>query len=76
MIVFELIFQHQQLETSSKMASTLGQKILTISCQKAHNFVYQFESYDFVQILPEYGRNTYQIVYGETLDFQCQHQQW
>ena len=44
-------------------------------CKKGQNFV-QFEPYDFVQILPAYGLNTYQIMYGETLDFQCQHQQW
>ena len=29
--------------------------------------------YDFVQILPACGLNTYQIMYAETLDFQCQH---
>ena len=40
--------------------------------QKAQNFVY-FGPYDFVQISPACGPNTYQIMYGETLDFQCQH---
>ena len=30
--------------------------------------------YDFVQILPACGLNTYQIMYGETLDLKCQHQ--
>ena len=71
MIVFESIFQHQTIvlvtETSSKMASTLRQKMLTIFCQKAQNFVF-FEPYDFVQISPVCGPNTYQIMYGETLD--------
>ena len=57
------------------MASTLCQKWLTIFCQKAQNFVY-FGPYDFVQISPACGPNTYQIMYGMTLDFQCQHQQW
>ena len=57
-------------ETSSKMASTLSQKYLTIFCQKAQNFVY-FLPYD-VQISIACGRNTYQIMRGETLDFQCQ----
>ena len=57
------------------MASTLCQKLLIIFCPKAHNFVW-FRQYDFVQIPPAYGPNTYQIMYRETLDFQCQHQQW
>ena len=43
-------------------------------CQKAQNFVY-FEPYDFVQISRACGPNTYQIMYGETLDLQCQHWQ-
>ena len=43
--------------------------------QKAQNFVY-FGPYDFVQISPACGPNTYQIMYGDTLDFQCQHQQY
>ena len=55
-------------ETSSKMASTLSQKWLTIFfffCQKAQNFVY-FVPYHFVQILPARGSNTYQVMYGES----------
>ena len=32
--------------------------------------------YDFVQLSPACGPNTYQIMYGETSDFRCQHQQW
>ena len=44
-------------------------------CQKAQNFVL-FGPYDLVQISPACGLNTYQLMYGETLDFQCQHQQW
>ena len=47
----------------------------TIFCQKAHNFVYYGPS-DFVQVSQPCGANTYQIMYGETLDFQCQHQQY
>ena len=61
--------------TSFKMASTLYQKWLTIFCQKAQNFEY-FLPYNFddcVQISPAYGSNTYQIMDGETLAFQCQH---
>ena len=46
------------------MASTPCQKFLTISCQKAQNFVW-FGSYDFVQITPACGPNTSQIMYGE-----------
>ena len=57
------------------MASTLCQKWLTIFCQKAQNFVW-FGPYDFVQISPACGPNTYQIMYVEALDFQCQNQQW
>ena len=44
-------------------------------CQKAQNFVY-FGPYAFVQISPACGPNTYQTIYGETSDFQCQHQQY
>ena len=40
-------------------------------CQKAQNFVH-FVPYDFVTISPACGLNTYQIMYGETLDFLCQ----
>ena len=76
-IVFRLIFLYQKVVfvtgKSFKMALTLSQKWLTIFGQKAQNFEY-FVSYDFVQISPACGPNTYQIVYGETLDFQCQRQ--
>ena len=41
------------------MASTLCQKLLTIFCQKAQNFVW-FGPYDFVPISPACGSNTYQ----------------
>ena len=42
-----------------------------IFCQKAQNFVYFVGlSNNFVQNLPACGPNTYQIMYGETLDFQ------
>ena len=41
--------------------------------QKAQNFAW-FGPNDFVQISPACGPNTYQIMYGETLDFRCQHQ--
>ena len=57
------------------MASTLCQKLFTIFGQKTQNFVW-FRPYDLVQISPARSSNTYQIMYGETLDFQCQHQQW
>ena len=50
------------------MASTLCQKWLTIFCHKAQNFAY-FGPYDFVQISPARGPNTYQTIYGETLRF-------
>ena len=43
--------------------------------QKGQNFVLLVPN-DFVQILPACGPNTYQIMYGATLDFQCQHQQY
>ena len=55
------------------MASALCQNLLTMFCQKTPNFVW-FGLYDFVQISPACGPNTYQIMYGETLDSQCQHQ--
>ena len=56
------------------MASTHCQKLLTIFCQKAQNFQ-KFGPYDFVRISSACGPITYHIMYGETLDFQCQHQQ-
>ena len=43
---------------------------------KSSKFCILFGPYDFVQISPACGPNTYQIMYGETLDFQCQHQQY
>ena len=56
------------------MASTLSRKWLTIFWKKkTQNFVY-FVPCDFVQISPACGLNTYQIMYGETLDFQFQRQ--
>ena len=57
------------------MGSNLCEKLLTIFCQKTHNFVW-FGPYDFVQISPACSTNTYEIMYGDILDFQCQHQQW
>ena len=39
--------------------------------KKAQNYVY-FLRYDFVRISPACDPNAYQIIYGETLDFQCQ----
>ena len=40
--------------------------------KKAQNFR-QFEPYDFVQISLAYGTHIFKGMYGETLDFQCQH---
>ena len=57
------------------MASKLCQKMVTTFCQKAQNFV-SFGPYDIVQISPACDPNTYQIIYGETLDLKCQYQQW
>ena len=59
------------------MASTLCQKWLLRTrffffCQKAQKFVY-FGPYDFVQISLVCGTNSFKGMYGETLDFQCQH---
>ena len=61
------------IETSSKMASTLSQKWLTILCPKAQNFVYIFP-YNFVQISPACRPNAYQKMYGGILDLQCRRQ--
>ena len=73
MIVFKLVVEYKTIvsvtEMFSKMASKLCQKWLTNFCQKAQNLV-GFRPYDFVQILPACGPNTYQIMYGKTLDFQ------
>ena len=60
-----------------KIASTpLSKMVLknSIFCQKAQNFIH-FGRYDLVQISPACGPSTYQIMYGDTLDFQCQHLQ-
>ena len=57
--------------TSSKMVSTLSQNWLPIFSRKAQNFEC-FVPYDFVQILQACVPNTYQIMYGMTLDFECQ----
>ena len=44
--------------------------------QKAQNFVH-FGQYSLVQISLACGPGTYQTMYGETSDFQCQHlQRW
>ena len=48
--------------------------MLTIFLQKAQNFV-RFGPYDFVQISPAYMVQILIKLYGEPLDFQCQHQQ-
>ena len=53
---------------SSKMASTFCQKWLTIFGQKAQNFVY-FGPYDFVQISPACGPNTYHLSNNVWRDF-------
>ena len=58
---------------SSKMASTLSQEWLTSLYQKTQNFV-NFLPYDLARISRARGPNTYQIMYIETLDFQCQRQ--
>ena len=61
MIVFKLLFSHQKIVyvigSSSKRASELSQKRLSIFCQKAQSFVY-FVSCDFLQISPACGSNT------------------
>ena len=59
---------------SSKMVSTLSQKWLTICFAKKLKILYILEKYDFVQISQACGPNTYQIMYGETLNVQGQHQ--
>ena len=56
------------------MASTLSKKWINIICQKAQCFVYLLP-YNFVQVSPACGPNTYQTMYGDALDFQCQRQQ-
>ena len=43
-------------------------------CQKAQICVH-FGLHDLVQISPAYGPSTYQKMYGDTLDFQCQNLQ-
>ena len=45
-------------------------KMVNHFLSKSSKFCVEFGPYDFVQILPACGRNTYQRMYGETLDFQ------
>ena len=75
MIVFKLICKHQTIvsvaETSSKMTSTLCQELLTIFLSKSTKFC-------MVQTIRFCSNSTsmwskYHIIYGESLDFQCQH---
>ena len=64
MLVVKFIVKHQiivsDIETSSKMVSTLRQKWLVNICQKAQNIV-QFGLYDLVEISPVGGPKTYQV---------------
>ena len=55
------------------MASTLCQKRLTIFCQKAQILYGSDHTNLFIF---HRGLSTYQMMCGQTLDFQCQHQQW
>ena len=75
MRVFKILFWHRTIVyfigTSPKMGSTLSQKWLTIFAKIAQNFAY-FVPCDFVQISHACGPQTFQIMYGETLDVQCQ----
>ena len=72
-LLINTLASNNATETFSKMASTLSQIWLMFFCQKAQNFVH-FLPYDFVQISPACGPNTYQIMYGEIVDFRCQRQ--
>ena len=58
------------------MASTPLSKMAfkNLSKKNPQNFVH-IGQYDLVQISPACGTSTYQIMYGDTLDFQCQHLQ-
>ena len=62
-------------ETTFKMASTLCHKWLTIFVKKLQ-ILYCSDHMILFKISLACGPNTYQIMYGETIDFQCQHQQW
>ena len=55
-------------ETSSKLASTISQKWLTIFAKKVQIFRI-FPTVQFLQISPACRLNAYQIMDGETLDF-------
>ena len=46
----------------------------SVFCQEGTKIV-PFGPYDLVQILAACRLNTFQILYGETLEFQCQHLQ-
>ena len=69
-VIFEML-QEGNLEIDSlALNNCFSDKIFFMS--KSSNFV-EFGPYNFVQIPPACGPNFYQIMYGETLDFQCQH---
>ena len=77
MVVWKIIVYHQIIvsatESSYKMAvkalSKMGLKELDF-LSKNSDFVH-FGLYNLFQILPACIPNTYQIMYGETLDLQC-----
>ena len=68
----------QLLKSFRKWRQHIVKKWLTIFCHKlkisySSDDTMLFKSHQHPG--PACGRNTYQIMYGETLDFQCQHQQ-
>ena len=83
MIVFQLIFNILASNNCFSHRNVFQKDVNTFSkmwfffffFQKVQNFI-EFGLYDFVQISPARGPNTYQIMYVETLDMQCLHQQW
>ena len=72
-MVFQLIVKNSLCHRNVfQNGVKLSHKWLTTFCQKAQSFVY-FLPNDFVQISAACGQNTYQILYGETLDFRFKH---
>ena len=55
--------------------SKLSQKWLIFFAKKP-KFLYILDHTIFAQISPAFGPSTFQIMHGETSDYQYQHQQW
>ena len=73
-ILVSNIIVHVKATTSKMRQHFLIKNGLLFFAKKAENLCI-FGPYDFVQTSPACSStsNTYKVMYGETVDFQCQH---